>query len=366
MTGLFGLSHCSAHEPSGRISPGDLAPAARTSPLSPGARATLEAQGATCTPGESGPVLCSWADEQTECALTFDASDNLTHLRCEIDDLEYTCTRPSSLFVCRWSDDPDCAEVYSADGVFESYLCGEALRQRIGGEPVCPDVCAAICGGAPEPFVPDGCPVPMCTCCATDVDCGHVSMEGGQCCAGQCVDCWADWNQNGIGDCVDPEFRGGICVPPVPPPSPSQCELTHNPNDCCDYALWPRTPLIEFEAPDAAACTEQATGAVFSQDDGICRLECEPQQVVVDAAPSALRAQFECATCAPSECVPPGCLDGRAAGDTSGCAHVSSNIQDTCLVSECTCRNFNGAEFLPGASAVSPLSNGFCPVCTYD
>ena len=28
----------------------------------------------------------------------------------------------------------------------------------------CPDVCAAICAGLPEPSVPSGCPLPMCAC----------------------------------------------------------------------------------------------------------------------------------------------------------------------------------------------------------
>jgi len=28
----------------------------------------------------------------------------------------------------------------------------------------CPDVCAAICAGQPEPDVPPGCAMPMCAC----------------------------------------------------------------------------------------------------------------------------------------------------------------------------------------------------------
>jgi hypothetical protein len=28
----------------------------------------------------------------------------------------------------------------------------------------CPDVCAAICAGEPEPAVPPGCAMPMCAC----------------------------------------------------------------------------------------------------------------------------------------------------------------------------------------------------------
>lgn len=28
----------------------------------------------------------------------------------------------------------------------------------------CPDVCAAICSGKPEPYVPSGCPMPSCAC----------------------------------------------------------------------------------------------------------------------------------------------------------------------------------------------------------
>jgi hypothetical protein len=30
--------------------------------------------------------------------------------------------------------------------------------------PVCPDICAALCAGEPEPDLPAGCPVPTCSC----------------------------------------------------------------------------------------------------------------------------------------------------------------------------------------------------------
>lgn len=41
----------------------------------------------------------------------------------------------------------------------------------------CPDVCAAVCAGQPEPDVPRGCPMPMCACdqpapSAADTDAG--------------------------------------------------------------------------------------------------------------------------------------------------------------------------------------------------
>lgn len=32
------------------------------------------------------------------------------------------------------------------------------------GEGECPDVCAAICAGEPEPLIPRNCPIPMCAC----------------------------------------------------------------------------------------------------------------------------------------------------------------------------------------------------------
>src|SRR5688572_4803525 len=30
--------------------------------------------------------------------------------------------------------------------------------------PACPDICAAICAGEPEPETPPGCPIPSCSC----------------------------------------------------------------------------------------------------------------------------------------------------------------------------------------------------------
>ena len=121
------------------------------------------------------------------------------------------------------------------------YAAWRSTGAKDGGGPfVCPDVCAAICGGA-QALRSLMAAQFRCTCCATDVDCGHVSMEGGQQCAGQCVDCWADWNQNGIGDCVDPEFRGGICVPPVPSSRRLRNASSRTiPTIARDYALWPR------------------------------------------------------------------------------------------------------------------------------
>lgn len=40
--------------------------------------------------------------------------------------------------------------------------CSFSCSQR--GTPICPDVCAAVCAGKPEPTLPAGCPSPMCSC----------------------------------------------------------------------------------------------------------------------------------------------------------------------------------------------------------
>ena len=43
--------------------------------------------------------------------------------------------------------------------------------------------------------------------CAVDADCTAVfPEEGGQCCAGTCVDCWADSDGDGELDCTDPDI----------------------------------------------------------------------------------------------------------------------------------------------------------------
>ena len=113
---------------------GTLPPANRIAPLSPAGRQDLEAQGAVCTPETSGPVLCTWTNGDTNCSLTYDTDDTLTRFMCVVSDLRYTCTRPSSMYACAWSDDEDCADVYDASGRFIAYLCGDALRSVIGGD----------------------------------------------------------------------------------------------------------------------------------------------------------------------------------------------------------------------------------------
>jgi hypothetical protein len=75
-----------------------------------------------------------------------------------------------------------------ADAGFEDLL--EAARKQKPPRPApidpeCPDVCAAICIGEPEPEVPRGCPIPDCGCqpppnecpdeCA--VSCGRLAPE---------------------------------------------------------------------------------------------------------------------------------------------------------------------------------------------
>jgi hypothetical protein len=65
------------------------------------------------------------------CRLTFDSTDSLTELSCDVDGLTWRCDRPGDLYVCRWSDDPECGGVYGLDGVFEARLCGSALDERI-------------------------------------------------------------------------------------------------------------------------------------------------------------------------------------------------------------------------------------------
>ena len=48
--------------------------------------------------------------------------------------------------------------------------------------PVCPDVCAAVCSGQPEPEIPQGCPIPACSCGSE----GQQSYNGDLCQSGDC------------------------------------------------------------------------------------------------------------------------------------------------------------------------------------
>ncbi len=40
----------------------------------------------------------------------------------------------------------------------------DSLRGSDAPSAHCPDLCAAVCSGAPEPTIPAGCPIPMCQC----------------------------------------------------------------------------------------------------------------------------------------------------------------------------------------------------------
>ena len=48
--------------------------------------------------------------------------------------------------------------------------------------------------------------------CQVSAQCAGISDEGGMCCSGICVDCWADSDGDGTFDCGDPDYQGGICL----------------------------------------------------------------------------------------------------------------------------------------------------------
>jgi hypothetical protein len=114
---------------------GDVPPGQRSAPLTPADRATLTSQGASCSPNQSGPVVCTWQSGQISCDLTFDDAGQLTHLECRDDGLTFVCTRPADDFVCTWSDAPNCGDVYDSAGAFLGYFCDSDLdryRHRRG------------------------------------------------------------------------------------------------------------------------------------------------------------------------------------------------------------------------------------------
>jgi hypothetical protein len=49
--------------------------------------------------------------------------------------------------------------------------------------------------------------------CQVSAQCAGISDEGGMCCSGICVDCWADSDDDGTFDCDDPDYLDGICLP---------------------------------------------------------------------------------------------------------------------------------------------------------
>ena len=48
--------------------------------------------------------------------------------------------------------------------------------------------------------------------CQVSAQCADLTDEGGMCCGGICVDCWADHDDDGTFDCSDPDYLDGICL----------------------------------------------------------------------------------------------------------------------------------------------------------
>ncbi len=48
--------------------------------------------------------------------------------------------------------------------------------------------------------------------CDDTPDCASLTDEGGACCSGICVDCWADSDGDGTLDCDDPDTLDGACL----------------------------------------------------------------------------------------------------------------------------------------------------------
>lgn len=218
----------------------------RAQPLTPATRAQLESQGAVCTPNPAGPVLCTWTNGSTTCDLTFDQNDLLTRLSCTVDGLGFTCTRPSSLFVCSWSDEPGCGDVYDASGAFIGYLCGQELQDRIH-----PDA-----GVTPEPDAGqttdrDGGSSTGCQNLSED-QC--VRDQGASCRPLYCAECEPSPNNGRYVGCFGPNDPIPDC--PRPTQCPTDCtqldEQTCSANPACHGVYLDRQ---QCGCPTAGCCT---------------------------------------------------------------------------------------------------------------
>jgi hypothetical protein len=85
--------------------------------------------------------------------LSFDGQDQLLDLLCRDDGLTFDCKRPADEYVCSWSDQPDCGDVYDASSVLLGYFCGKDLdahrNARADGGPTT-DAGVIDSGGAPD------------------------------------------------------------------------------------------------------------------------------------------------------------------------------------------------------------------------
>src|SRR5262249_1301406 len=143
----------------------------------------------------------------------FASDDTLTDLTCSVDDLTFSCHHPHSQYVCRWSDDSDCADVYRDDATFRGYYCGATLDQilsedddpppppschglaedacraagcRVDACPVCSGSSFVACSEANDPVL--DCASPRCECadrdqigCEQSPDCHAVFQDDGNC-----------------------------------------------------------------------------------------------------------------------------------------------------------------------------------------
>lgn len=183
--------------------------------------------------------------------------------------------------LCRVCDDAEqsCAEARvqcNADG-----SCGSITWVCPGdpdtspSDPVCPNVCAAVCNGQPEPEIPQGCPIPDCGC--------DVPPSGGDCqcevpaicqlcddgtCAVPHVECKPDntcgeltWSCSGSNGCPDP---AAICD--------AQCAGK-------ELRVGPDCPVSDCDCPTQPACDCPIPEICHPCDDGTCAVAnptCDP------------------------------------------------------------------------------------------
>ncbi|MBI4815345.1 MAG: hypothetical protein HY791_03765 [Deltaproteobacteria bacterium] len=280
-------------------------PGVRSAPLTPATRAELEARGASCTPNATGPVLCTWSNGVATCTLTFDASDDLTSLECDVGSATWRCERPADLYVCSWSDEPLCGDVYGSDGTFEAHLCGDALSERIhaGGRDggaldaashpdgaftdawVHGDAGMHGDGGHRHDLGPHDSGVPACHG-LDELSC----LERADCVPGYCPGCGSERH-----------FR--MCQAPGDPPF--DCAQPFCPCDALDLESCESSGLCHavFEDPMTCACAPAGCCMMFRRCAEGVEADCDINHALCDVVPPVCEGPY-----APS--VVNGCYEG--------------------------------------------------------
>lgn len=136
-------------------------------------------------------------------------------------------------------------------------------------EPVCPDICAAVCSGKPEPELPNGCPIPACACdepppsSSGDCECAVpeiCKLCDDNTCATPNVECNAD------GSCGEVTYTCPSSPGECPDPA-TLCEAQCN-GKVLDVA--PDCPVSDCDCEEPSACDCPIPEICQQCEDGSC------------------------------------------------------------------------------------------------